>query len=91
MAKFQEWLNSEYIEPKIDWSKIPIDTRIEFSDDKIVWRRCYFAGCSPCNTPTVFADGKTSWSSAQTIIKITRITKYVRFPDGEVEEIVELD
>lgn len=25
---FREWLNSEYVEPPVDWSKVPVDTPI---------------------------------------------------------------
>lgn len=25
---FREWLNSEYVEPPVDWTKVPVDTPI---------------------------------------------------------------
>lgn len=41
----KEWLNSEYVEPEVDWSKVPIDTPIlvRVSEDE-EWDKRYFAG-----------------------------------------------
>lgn len=32
--KFREWLNSEYVEPPVDWSKVEVDTPILVKDYK---------------------------------------------------------
>lgn len=41
--KFREWLNSEY-KPKVDWSKVAVDTPILVRDsEEEMWRRRHFA------------------------------------------------
>lgn len=65
------WLNSEYIEPKkeeVDWSKVPIDTKVLVSDNEIDWYRRYFAGIDKCtNVRLAWADGATSWANRSTM------------------------
>lgn len=59
---FREWLNSEYIEPPVDWSKVAVDTPILVRDrEKEAWRRRYFA---KYENGIVYAwyEGTTSWS-----------------------------
>ena len=61
--KFQEWLNSEYVEPPVDWSKVAVDTPILVRD--IVgerWLRRYFAKYED-NTVYTWENGATSWSA----------------------------
>ena len=42
--KFREWLNSEYVEPPVDWSKVAADTPILVRDsEKESWRKRHFA------------------------------------------------
>ncbi len=58
----KEWCESEYEEPSIDWSKIPVDTPILVKnnhDDE--WLHRHFA---KFEDGVVYAwdDGKTSWS-----------------------------
>ena len=60
---FREWLNSEYVEPPVDWSKVAVDTPILVRDsEEEAWRKRYFA---KYENETVYAwiAGKTSWSS----------------------------
>lgn len=60
---FFEWANSEYVEPPVDWSKVPIDTPVlarDFEYEK--WHRRYFAGYENGKT-YVWVCGATSWSS----------------------------
>ena len=57
------WLNAEYQEPTVDWSKIPIDTPVLVSDDGMHWIRRHFAGSGENGNPEVFYDGHTSWSN----------------------------
>ncbi len=63
-TKLKEWANSEYVEPPVDWSKVPVDTPIlvRNSGDTSFSRR-YFA---KFENGVVYAwnDGKTSWSVA---------------------------
>lgn len=61
--RFKHWANSEYVEPSVDWSKVPVDTPIlvKDSDDNCFIRR-YFA---KFENGAVYAwdDGRTSWSA----------------------------
>ena len=59
----KKWANSEYVEPSVDWSKVPVDTPIlvnNTEDDD--WMNRYFA---EYKNGTVYAwyNGATSWSS----------------------------
>ena len=61
--KFREWLNSEYVEPPVDWSKVAVDTPILVKDYKEdTWERRHFA---KYENGIVFAwgNGLTSWSA----------------------------
>lgn len=58
----KEWCESEYKEPSIDWSKVPVDTPILVGDSENGgWIRRYFA---KYENGQVYAwcDGCTSWS-----------------------------
>lgn len=61
--KFIDWLNAEYQEPPVDWSKVPIDTPVLASTDGRYWSRQYFAGVDDDGNPGTFYAGATSWSS----------------------------
>lgn len=59
---FREWLNSEYVEPPVDWSKVAVDAPILVRDhENCEWIRRHFA---KIKNGTVFAwrGGTTSWS-----------------------------
>lgn len=59
---FREWLNSEYVEPPVDWSKVPVDTPILVRDcEEEAWRKRHFA---KYENGIVYAwnAGSTSWS-----------------------------
>jgi len=58
-----KWLVSEYKEPEVDWSKIPIDTPVLVSDDGVNWRRRYFVRRSETGLFCVYSNGTTSWSA----------------------------
>ncbi len=58
----EHWCESEYEEPSIDWSKVPVDTPILVSDSECgYWAHRYFA---KYENGQVYAwcDGCTSWS-----------------------------
>lgn len=58
-----EWADAEYIEPQVDWSKVPVDTPIlvrHFNDEK--WVKRHFAKYQN-EKVYAFIDGGTSWSS----------------------------
>lgn len=56
-----KWLNAEYQEPPVDWSKVPIDTPVLVSHDEKKWYRRYFAGIRD-GKPEAYDAGATSWS-----------------------------
>lgn len=58
-----KWLVSEYIEPKVDWSKVPIDTPVLVSDDGVNWERRYFVRKPAEAMFGVYSNGATSWSA----------------------------
>ena len=65
---FIKWVNSEYKEREIDWSKVPVDTPIYVwdNDNGATYKR-YFAGYNKVNNMIIaFDDGGTSWSSVTT-------------------------
>lgn len=61
--RFADWLNAEYQEPPVDWSKVPIDTPVLTSLDGESWSRQYFAGIGDDGKPETFYGGTTSWSN----------------------------
>lgn len=75
----KEWLNSEYIETVIDWSKVPVDTHIlvrNYEDQ--VWQRRYFAKYED-GVVYAWALGNTSWSSDNEITE----WKYAKLEEME--------
>ena len=60
---FREWLNSEYVEPPVDWSKVAVDTPIFVRDSEAnEWRKRYFAKYDN-GIVYAWAGGATSWSA----------------------------
>lgn len=60
------WLNSEYAEPPVDWSKVAVDTPILVRDsEKESWRKRYFAKYENGMVCT-WGYGATSWSARGT-------------------------
>lgn len=60
---FREWLNSDYVEPPVDWSKVAVDTPILVrNSEKNSWEKRYFA---KYENGIVYAwgYGATSWSA----------------------------
>ncbi len=59
-----EWLKKEYIEPPVDWSKVPIDAPILVRDrEKEKWKKRYFAGINKYGGIMAWEFGNTSWTS----------------------------
>ena len=59
----EEWANSEYVEPPVDWSKVAVDTPILVRDRREEeWRKRYFAKYED-NTVYAWSGGTTSWSA----------------------------
>lgn len=60
---FREWLNSEYVEPPVDWSKVAVDTPILVRDhENCEWTRRHFAKINKNGTVFAWRGGATSWS-----------------------------
>lgn len=55
----EEWLSEEYID--VDWSKVPVDTKVLVSDDGLIWYKRYFAHYKD-KCIYVFNSGFTSWT-----------------------------
>lgn len=72
------WLNAEYQEPFVNWSKVPIDTPVLASDDGKKWYRRYFAGVRD-GKPETYDVGATSWSVDG---KRTCVWKYMKLAEG---------
>lgn len=65
--KRTKWLNEEYVETvetKVDWSKVPVDTPILVSDDRVHWYNRYFARFTKGKT-WAWVGGTTSWSASR--------------------------
>ena len=59
----KEWANSEYVEPLVDWSRVPVDTPILVRDsESSEWKRRYFAKYKN-NMVYAWEAGATSWSA----------------------------
>lgn len=59
----KKWMNSEYVDPEVDWSKIPVDTPILVRDSEDEeWDKRYFAGFNGKKV-CAWSDGATSWSA----------------------------
>lgn len=59
---FREWLNSEYKEPPVDWSKVAVDTPILVRDcESGEWLKRYFAKYEN-GIVCAWGYGATSWS-----------------------------
>lgn len=50
----------------MDWSKVPVDTKVLVSDDEEVWHKEYFSHIS--NTIFYTFDGGTSWNNKENTI-----------------------
>ena len=61
--EIKEWCESEYVEPPVDWSKVPVDTPILVRDSEDEeWRNRYFAKYRYGGVFS-FSNGATSWSA----------------------------
>lgn len=76
----KEWFNEEYVEPKVDWSKVPVDAPILVSSNEVNWYRGYFAGFDG-NFVSAWNGGATSWS-AQFDDYVTR-WKYAKLAESK--------
>lgn len=60
------WLDEEYQEPEVDWSKVEVDTPILVSTDGQTWYHRYFAEYYD-ETVYAFQEGTTSWTNTSNV------------------------
>lgn len=61
--KIKEWSEQEYVEPPVDWSKVPVDTKVFVRDsDSESWYPRYFARFKNGGIFT-WTNGTTSFSA----------------------------
>lgn len=60
----RKWADAEYEEPEVDWSKVPVDTKmwVRSAKDKPWVPRHYSGTRDRLGNPLVFEDGCTSFS-----------------------------
>lgn len=62
--RLKEWSEQEYVEPAVDWSKVPVDTKILVRDSETgQWSRRHFARYEK-NSVFSWRNGCTSYSVA---------------------------
>ena len=78
-----KWLLSKYVEPEVDWSKVPVDTPVLISLDNKNWVRRYFAGVNEEDgNPRVFINGATRWSN-EGDITVDTYFRYIKLAEVE--------
>lgn len=65
--RFKKWLDEEYKEPQVDWSKVPVDTKVLVKDQLGYWGKRYFAKYEDGRVFT-FREGATSWSNHGSLV-----------------------
>ena len=79
----ERWLVSEYKEPEVDWSKVPVDTPILVSDCKDgLWVKRYFARMVD-ERVYFYCNGATSWSAEDSGMTWWQYAKLAREEDME--------
>ena len=81
----KEWCESEYVEPQIDWSKVPVDTPILVRNDESgKWLRIYYSGVFMGDRVYAWKEGRDSWSAYKNPNKYATEWKYAKLAeDGE--------
>lgn len=81
---FAVWLMEEYKEPEVDWSKVPVDTKIyvKNSDEK-KWLPRYFAKYENGKV-YVWSGGGTSWTTDSVYN-----WKYTKLAEDEAARVIE--
>lgn len=75
----KEWSEKEYVEPPIDWSKVPVDTKVYVRDsDSAPWEPRYFAK---------FEDGKIFvWTNGATSFSRNSVCGFSWWNQGKLAE-----
>ena len=73
-----KWLDSEYVAPPVDWSKVAVDTPILVRDsEKESWKKRYFAKYYN-GIVCAWGGGTTSWSAER-----STYWKYAKLAESE--------
>lgn len=77
--KFREWLEQEYVEPPVDWSKVAVDTKVYVRYfDSEPWKPRYFAR---------FEDGKIlAWNYGATSFSADDLNDVSKWNQGKLAE-----
>lgn len=77
--RFKEWAEQEYVEPPVDWSKVPVDTKVYVRDsDSDPWKPRYFAK---------FEGGKIfTWTNGATSFSANNFDDVVWWIQGKLAE-----
>lgn len=77
--KTKKWSEQEYVEPPVDWSKVPVDTKVYVRDyDNGTWFPRYFAR---------FEDGKiVTWNDGATSFSIDDFNNVSKWNQGKLAE-----
>lgn len=77
--KIKEWSELEYVEPHVDWSKVPVDTKVFVRDcDSDPWKPRYFAK---------FEDGKIfTWINGATSFSRDSVCDFSWWNQGKLAE-----
>ncbi len=75
----KEWSEQEYVEPPVDWSKVPVDTKVYVRDfDNGFWIPRHFAR---------FEDGKiVTWNDGATSFSIDGFNNVSKWNQGKLAE-----
>ena len=72
----KKWLEAEYVEQEVDWSKVPIDTKVLVKDfDNAEWTPRYFAGLNENGEKTAWRFGGTSFTMNDYLKSVWRYMK----------------
>ena len=77
--KTKKWSEQEYVEPPVDWSKVPVDTKVYVRDcDSDPWKPRYFAK---------FKDGKIfTWTNGATSFSRSSVCDSSWWNQGKLAE-----
>lgn len=80
-TQFIKWVKEEYKEPEIDWTKVPVDTKILVRDYKdSSWYKAHFASYKD-GKPFAFPWGRSSWTTTPSMSPIA--WSYTEIADPE--------
>ena len=83
-GRFKAWTEEEYKAPEVDWTKVPVDTKILVRGYKdISWCKAHFASYEDGKT-FAFPGGRSSWTTTSSVRPIA--WNYAEIADPEERE-----